>query len=620
MKVAVEGCCHGELDKIYETLEFIEKKENIKVDLLLICGDFQSVRNKGDLQCMAVPPKYQRMNTFYKYYSGEKKAPVLTIFIGGNHEASNYLQELPYGGWVAPDIYYMGYANVLSFGGVRIGGLSGIYKGKDFNKGHYEHPPYSEESKRSAYHIRNLDIFRLKQLTKPLDIFMSHDWPRGIYDYGNTSQLVKTKPFLRDEVESGTLGSPPAEELLLKLQPRYWFSAHLHVSFAAIVQHQAVAGEEKLTKFLSLDKCLPRRKFLQILDIPHDPQEPLKLQLDTEWLCVLKMTNHLLNLKKGSTYMPGPGSQSRWEFKTTVEEENRILEDFAGDLTIPENFERTVDVFDPNQGKVKVAPPVLMVNPQTSLICVMLDISDPNAVFLGQDSSCALDVSADGSGDADIDDVDNDDTEFDSEPSFVSFTDSDRSFSLLSSSNADDSFVSLGNAADLSVDSRNTNKDQVSTNPAEISLSDEETEFQAIIEAQKKGKKESDMSTEESPIKRLVDDDDDEDEFKVIMSIQKKHLELSMVDGVDEEVQDDLLEHAKIVDPFSGETVLRPLTQPSPASSEERSDSEVTRQTSSLALNTSKRTDGSESEDSPQSKKFKRRNQQVYRSDDDEAT
>lgn len=45
---------------------------------------------------------------FPRYYSGEKKAPVLTIFIGGNHEASNHLQELPYGGWVAPNIYYLG--------------------------------------------------------------------------------------------------------------------------------------------------------------------------------------------------------------------------------------------------------------------------------------------------------------------------------------------------------------------------------------------------------------------------------------------------------------------------------------------------------------------------------
>ena len=66
MKIAVEGCCHGELDKIYETLQYIEKKDNIKIDLLLICGDFQSVRNRSDLQAMAVPPKYQRLNTFYK--------------------------------------------------------------------------------------------------------------------------------------------------------------------------------------------------------------------------------------------------------------------------------------------------------------------------------------------------------------------------------------------------------------------------------------------------------------------------------------------------------------------------------------------------------------------------
>lgn len=34
------------------------------------------------------------MNDFYKYYSGELIAPYLTIFIGGNHEASNYLREL----------------------------------------------------------------------------------------------------------------------------------------------------------------------------------------------------------------------------------------------------------------------------------------------------------------------------------------------------------------------------------------------------------------------------------------------------------------------------------------------------------------------------------------------
>lgn len=66
MKIAVEGCCHGELDKIYETIGYLEKKESIKVDLLLCCGDFQAVRNEGDMNCMAVPLKYRMMQTFYK--------------------------------------------------------------------------------------------------------------------------------------------------------------------------------------------------------------------------------------------------------------------------------------------------------------------------------------------------------------------------------------------------------------------------------------------------------------------------------------------------------------------------------------------------------------------------
>ena len=41
MKIAVEGCSHGELDAIYASLNRIEREKKIKVDLLLIGGDFQ---------------------------------------------------------------------------------------------------------------------------------------------------------------------------------------------------------------------------------------------------------------------------------------------------------------------------------------------------------------------------------------------------------------------------------------------------------------------------------------------------------------------------------------------------------------------------------------------------
>ena len=124
-------------------------------------------------------------------------APILTIFIGGNHEASNYLQELPYGGWVAPNIYYLGYAGVINVNGVRIAGISGIYKGFDYYKGHFEYSPFDNSTKRSVYHVRQLEVFRLKQLTGQVDIAMSHDWPRGVYNFGNSNQLIKFKPHFK---------------------------------------------------------------------------------------------------------------------------------------------------------------------------------------------------------------------------------------------------------------------------------------------------------------------------------------------------------------------------------------------------------------------------------------
>ena len=42
MQIAIEGCCHGDLDKIYTTLQHLEAKQRIKVDLLICCGDFQA--------------------------------------------------------------------------------------------------------------------------------------------------------------------------------------------------------------------------------------------------------------------------------------------------------------------------------------------------------------------------------------------------------------------------------------------------------------------------------------------------------------------------------------------------------------------------------------------------
>ena len=67
-------------------------------------------------------------------------------------------------------------------------------------QGHFEAPPYQNDSMRSAYHVRELDVYRLLQLARPVDVGLSHDWPRGIARHGDTAQLFRAKSFLRREV------------------------------------------------------------------------------------------------------------------------------------------------------------------------------------------------------------------------------------------------------------------------------------------------------------------------------------------------------------------------------------------------------------------------------------
>ncbi|TFK45893.1 hypothetical protein OE88DRAFT_1648923 [Heliocybe sulcata] len=459
MKVAVEGCCHGELDSIYNEIARLEQQNKYKVDLLLICGDFQAVRNHQDLQCMAVPDKYKKLGEFHKwvslfvlrgrgrmkiprYYTGDKTAPVLTVFIGGNHEASNYLWELYHGGWAAPNIYYLGHAGCVQVNGVRIAGASGIFKGHDFRQGHHEHLPYDKGSLRSAYHIREFNVRRLSLLSSPT-VFLSHDWPASITRHGNQAELLRRKPFFKDDVFSGKLGSPPMMGLLRTLKPAWWFSAHLHCRFEASVVHErqeggvkvvnpdeividededmggTVGGEgvkeekeqkvpvnpdeitlsdeeedvvvpprpatpppaPKVTKFLALDKCLPRRQYLEIIDIPtpdlFNPSRPT-IAFDPEWLAITRAFQPYLSLSSSQPAFPDePTARQR-----VAEEMAWVRENvYGGEGSEKEKRVGEVQKFvmsapGPTKGEDRRRMPPFYPNPQTAAFCNLLDIEN----------------------------------------------------------------------------------------------------------------------------------------------------------------------------------------------------------------------------------------------------
>lgn len=337
MRIAIQGCGHGNLNSIYESLVRLCGGEALP-EALIVCGDFQAIRHGSDLATMACPPRYRQMGDFYEYYTGQRVAPLLTLFVGGNHEASSHLAELYHGGWVAPNIYFMGYAGVLRLGGLRIGAISGIYHERDYERGYWETPPYTDASLRSIYHTRAFDVQRLSLLREPLDLFISHEWPLGIYDHGDLQSLLRAKPHFRGDIERDRgIGAAPLRMLLERIRPRRWYAAHMHVEFKAQVPHP----DGTTTDFCALDKCLPRRRHLTIVDIPTVPVSsgPSQLMYDQEWLAIVRAMNPHMNFQP--TFSPVPSVS-----ETSLAENCQFVKEHlsAADLVVPQRHERPANL------------------------------------------------------------------------------------------------------------------------------------------------------------------------------------------------------------------------------------------------------------------------------------
>jgi len=167
-------------------------------------------------------------------------------------------------------------------------------------------------------------------------------------------------------------------ELLEHLYPSYWFSAHLHCKFAALVPEK---GGARVTKFLALDKCLPKRKFLQVLEVRSQEDGSIQLNYDLEWLTILYLTNHLLSVKSRIHYMPGQYGVGRWTYTPTAKEKQTVYEKFGSNLRIPFNFTQTVKPYDPCDMNTQFERPQLLINDQTTRFCQMLGIDDPSTLL-----------------------------------------------------------------------------------------------------------------------------------------------------------------------------------------------------------------------------------------------
>lgn len=374
---------------------------------------------------MSVPRKYRQLGDFHLYYSGKKRAPVLTLIIGGNHEASNYFSELRYGGWLAPNIYYLGAANVLRYGPLRIAGLSGIFHRGDYHKPHHESLPYDRDEVRSVYHVRDCDISKLLSVRSPVDIGLSHDWPRSVEYHGDCEKLFAERPHFLQSARTDKLGSEPAERVLNHLRPRFWFSGHMHVKFSATIEHDDEAkgdyfrnlrvprGLQKqlpkpvktrsktrdrppgitntTTHFLALDKPSPDGEFLELLEIdscwdvsdpsvaPYLPKTPgakLALHYDEEWLSILRATD---GAAETSSTAPGRSmAAADASLQDSADEARAYVRanvNAKGLLRIPDNFQAHAPAYDGAETvNSEDHQPCEYPNSQTKALCDLLGI------------------------------------------------------------------------------------------------------------------------------------------------------------------------------------------------------------------------------------------------------
>ena len=377
---------------------------------------------------------------------------------------------------------------MIRCGPLRIAGLSGIWKGYNYRKPHHERIPYSQDDVKSVYHAREIDVRRLMQIKTQVDIGLSHDWPHGVEWMGDWKRLFRFKKGFEEDSRAGQLGSKAAKYVMDRLRPKYWFAAHLHVKFAAVVNYDksdsagagdsskghgagsptdghagshfkingesqnvsnvsvespatAVQNDDEIdlgmdddenltattekegtaaateddarallpesfsrpqalqkakeepahpdgitnttTQFLALDKCLPNRHFLQMLEMkPHSDAEDLQsdtsLGYDKEWLAISRVFASDLTFGNPTASVPQNKSEAHYASEIAAQEawveENLVQKNI---MTIPENFGMTAPPHDIARGIGSRQQPKEYTNPQTTAYCKMLDIPIP---------------------------------------------------------------------------------------------------------------------------------------------------------------------------------------------------------------------------------------------------
>ncbi len=251
LTIAAVGDVHGQHHAMVALVERVSAAAGVRPDIVLQVGDFEPHRCLDDLSSMAAPAKYRKLGDFPDFHAGTARFPWPVVFIGGNHEPYGYLDQVEAGTELSPGCRYLGRAGVLEHRGLRIAGLSGIYRDDCWLGGR---PPIEEilrtKKKRYVGYTR-ADVDRLLDLCSdaPPHVLLLHEWPRLALGEGERVPLWEFLARMGDTAGHGedgdelpdlrridaVVGAEVALELVQLLEPQLVCCGHVHAPLRSAI-------------------------------------------------------------------------------------------------------------------------------------------------------------------------------------------------------------------------------------------------------------------------------------------------------------------------------------------------------------------------------------------------
>lgn len=223
-------------------MDALEAARGRPVDVVLAVGDVEAFRRPDDHRRKTA--KRGMPAEFAEYADGQRRMKRPLYFIGGNNEDFEALHDMPQGMELAPNVHYLGRAGQCTLRGLRLAYLSGIHAPR-----FYEQPlkrPTSLDTAKQAGYFRTPEVEGISGL-RDIDIFLVHEWPRGIVQRARDEALTSPRPL-----PSYWIGNPITRRLVDTVRPRWVLCGHSHKAFAVSLGGE---GGRPPTRIACLDQA-----------------------------------------------------------------------------------------------------------------------------------------------------------------------------------------------------------------------------------------------------------------------------------------------------------------------------------------------------------------------------